>query len=83
MTGQDKTALTLTAAAVLVLIGAMVVVNRSAGPGPEPPTTSGAPAGPAVPADQRVATISEGQRVEVSPYLVPGRRTVVEFTAGW
>jgi len=30
-----------------------------------------------------VETISHGERVELERYLVPGQRTIVEFTADW
>lgn len=35
------------------------------------------------PNDDKIATISKGERVEIEQHLVAGRFTVVEFTADW
>ena len=33
--------------------------------------------------NQKIATISTGERVDLAPHLRPGTWTVVEFTAEW
>jgi hypothetical protein len=32
---------------------------------------------------EQIATISRGENVRLSDYLVPGQRTVFEYTADW
>lgn len=83
MTREERVAIGLGVGVVGALFGLMVFLNHRAEEGAVPIERTVA-TGPA-PADlgERVATISEGERVEIGRHLIEGQRTVVEFTADW
>ncbi len=83
MTRQERIAIGLGVGVVGALFGLMVYMNHRAEQGAVPIDRTVA-TGPA-PTDlaERVATISEGEQVEIGRHLIEGQRTVVEFTADW
>jgi hypothetical protein len=74
----DKAAIGLVFGVLLLGLGALVA-TRDTSPLPERESTSGVNVA-ALPA---VVTISEGEEVEIPPYLQAGKTTILEFTAKW
>ena len=66
--------------AVLVTIGLVGVLIATRPDVPDTPVAAApAPAG----SGEKIQVITKGDTVDIGPYLRPGTRTVVEFTADW
>jgi hypothetical protein len=74
----DKAAIGFVFGILLLGLGA-VVATRDTSPMPERESMSAVN----VAALPTVVTISEGEEIEIPPYLQAGKKTILEFTAKW